>query len=80
MARARPVSSATSKEASDWLGVRLAEERKKVEAAEAKLQQYREQNDAIVGGETARHKPELLSAHVQGKGATVRTRDSWRTG
>ncbi len=36
-----------SKEASDWLGVRLAEERKKVEAAEAKLQQYREQNDAI---------------------------------
>jgi succinoglycan biosynthesis transport protein ExoP len=36
-----------SKEASDWLGARLAEERKAVEAAEAKLQQYREQNDAI---------------------------------
>ncbi len=36
-----------SKEASDWLGARLAEERKKVEGAEAKLQQYREQNDAI---------------------------------
>jgi capsular exopolysaccharide synthesis family protein len=36
-----------SKEASDWLGARLSEERKDVEAAEAKLQQYREQNDAI---------------------------------
>ena len=36
-----------SKEASDWLGARLAEERKAVETAEAKLQQYREQNDAI---------------------------------
>ena len=36
-----------TKEASDWLGERLAEERKHVEAAEAKLQQYREQNDAI---------------------------------
>jgi len=36
-----------SKEASDWLGARLAEERKTVEAAEAKLQQYRERNDAI---------------------------------
>jgi polysaccharide biosynthesis transport protein len=36
-----------SKEASDWLGARLAEERKAVEAAEAKLQQYREQHDAI---------------------------------
>jgi succinoglycan biosynthesis transport protein ExoP len=36
-----------SKEASDWLGARLGEERKTVEAAEAKLQQYREQNDAI---------------------------------
>lgn len=36
-----------SKEANDWLGARLAEERKNVEAAEAKLQQYREQNDAI---------------------------------
>ena len=36
-----------SKEASDWLGARLTEERKSVESAEAKLQQYREQNDAI---------------------------------
>jgi polysaccharide biosynthesis transport protein len=36
-----------SKEASDWLGERLAEQRKYVELAEAKLQQYREQNDAI---------------------------------
>src|SRR5262245_30962130 len=36
-----------SKEASDWLGQRLSEERKAVEAAEAKLQAYREQNDAI---------------------------------
>jgi succinoglycan biosynthesis transport protein ExoP len=36
-----------SKEASDWLGARLAEERKAVETAESKLQQYREQNDAI---------------------------------
>ena len=37
----------SSKEASDWLGDRLAEQRKQVEAAELKLQQYREQNDAI---------------------------------
>lgn len=37
----------SSKEASDWLGERLAEQRKQVEQAEAKLQQYREQNDAI---------------------------------
>src|SRR5262245_10547966 len=36
-----------SKEASDWLGQRLAEQREQVEAAEAKLQKYREQNDAI---------------------------------
>jgi capsular exopolysaccharide synthesis family protein len=36
-----------SKDASDWLGARLAEERKAVEAAEAKLQAYRERNDAI---------------------------------
>ena len=36
-----------TKEASDWLGERLGEQRKQVEAAEAKLQQYREQNDAI---------------------------------
>lgn len=36
-----------SKEASDWLGERLAEQRKQVEEAEAKLQRYREQNDAI---------------------------------
>ena len=37
----------SSKEASDWLGERLTEQRKQVEAAELKLQQYREQNDAI---------------------------------
>ena len=36
-----------SKDASDWLGARLSEQRSQVEAAEAKLQQYREQNDAI---------------------------------
>ena len=36
-----------SKEASDWLGERLGEQRKQVEGAEAKLQRYREQNDAI---------------------------------
>jgi capsular exopolysaccharide synthesis family protein len=36
-----------SKEASDWLGERLAEHRQQVEQAEAALQRYREQNDAI---------------------------------
>jgi capsular exopolysaccharide synthesis family protein len=36
-----------SKEATDWLGERLAEQRKGVEQAESKLQVYREQNDAI---------------------------------
>jgi succinoglycan biosynthesis transport protein ExoP len=36
-----------SKEATDWLGARLVEERKAVERAEAQLQQYREQNDSI---------------------------------
>ena len=36
-----------SKDATDWLGEQLAEQRKQVEAAEAKLQAYREQNDAI---------------------------------
>jgi succinoglycan biosynthesis transport protein ExoP len=36
-----------SKEASDWLGERLAEQRRQVETAEAALQRYREQNDAI---------------------------------
>ncbi|HEY7442250.1 MAG TPA: polysaccharide biosynthesis tyrosine autokinase, partial [Vicinamibacterales bacterium] len=36
-----------SKEASDWLGERLAEQRTQVEAAEARLQQYRERNDVI---------------------------------
>ena len=36
-----------SQEASDWLGERLAEQRKQVEQAEAALQQYREKNDAI---------------------------------
>ena len=36
-----------SKEASDWLGDRLAEQRRQVETAEAALQRYREQHDAI---------------------------------
>jgi succinoglycan biosynthesis transport protein ExoP len=36
-----------SKEASDWLGERLKENRNQVEQAEAALQRYREQNDAI---------------------------------
>ena len=36
-----------SKEANDWLGARLAEQRKEVEAAEARLQQYPEQNETI---------------------------------
>jgi polysaccharide biosynthesis transport protein len=36
-----------SKEASDWLGERLDEQRKHVEAAETALQQYREHNDGI---------------------------------
>jgi succinoglycan biosynthesis transport protein ExoP len=36
-----------SKEANDWLGERLAEQRRQVETAEAALQRYREQNDAI---------------------------------
>jgi succinoglycan biosynthesis transport protein ExoP len=36
-----------SKEASDWLGDRLAEQRRQVETAETALQRYREQNDAV---------------------------------
>ena len=36
-----------SKEANDWLDGQLAEQRKEVETAEAKLQAYREQHDAI---------------------------------
>jgi capsular exopolysaccharide synthesis family protein len=36
-----------SKDANDWLDGQLAEQRKEVEAAEAKLQAYREKNDAI---------------------------------
>jgi capsular exopolysaccharide synthesis family protein len=36
-----------SREANDWLGERLAEQRRQVEAAEAALQRYREQHDAI---------------------------------
>jgi polysaccharide biosynthesis transport protein len=36
-----------SKEATDWLGAQLAEQRKKVEASEAELQRYREQHDAV---------------------------------
>jgi polysaccharide biosynthesis transport protein len=37
----------SSKEASDWLGQQLAEQRKLVEASEQSLQRYREQNGAI---------------------------------
>jgi capsular exopolysaccharide synthesis family protein len=37
----------SSKEASDWLGERLAEQRKQVEITEAAMQRYREQNDAL---------------------------------
>ena len=37
----------SSKEASDWLGARLAEQRQLVDASEHALQRYREQNDAI---------------------------------
>lgn len=36
-----------SKEASDWLGQRLAEQRKQVEGSEQALQRYREQTEAI---------------------------------
>jgi len=36
-----------SREAGDWLTSQLAGQRKEVEAAEAKLQRYREQNDSI---------------------------------
>lgn len=41
-----------SKEAGDWLAARLGEQRKAVEDAEAKLQQYRERNDAIAFEDT----------------------------
>jgi capsular exopolysaccharide synthesis family protein len=37
----------SSKEASDWLGERLAEQRKLVDQSEQALQRYREQNDTI---------------------------------
>jgi len=37
----------SSKEASDWLGQRLAEQRKQVEGSEQALQHYREQTDAV---------------------------------
>ena len=37
----------SSKEASDWLGAQLAEQRKQVEASEQALQRYREQTDAV---------------------------------
>jgi len=36
-----------SKDATDWLGAQLAEQRKKVEASESELQRYREQHDAV---------------------------------
>jgi capsular exopolysaccharide synthesis family protein len=37
----------SSKEASDWLGQRLGEQRKQVEASEQALQHYKEQTDAL---------------------------------
>ncbi len=37
----------SSKEATDWLGERLAEQRKKVDASEQALQRYRERTDAV---------------------------------
>ena len=37
----------SSKEASDWLGQRLAEQRQHVESSEQALQRYREQTDAV---------------------------------
>jgi len=37
----------SSKEASDWLGQQLAEQRKQVDASEQALQRYREQTDAV---------------------------------
>ena len=43
----------TSKEASDWLGARLAEQRKAVEASESALQTYREQNGAASVADSA---------------------------
>jgi len=36
-----------SRDASEWLGQQLAEQRQQVEAAETALQQYRERNDAL---------------------------------
>jgi exopolysaccharide transport family protein len=37
----------SSKDASDWLGQQLTEQRKQVEASEQALQQYREQTDSV---------------------------------
>jgi uncharacterized protein involved in exopolysaccharide biosynthesis len=37
----------SSKEASDWLGLRLGEQRKQVEASEQALQKYRERTDSV---------------------------------
>src|SRR5205085_2406224 len=37
----------SSKEASDWLGQQLVEQRKKVEESEQALQQYRERTDSV---------------------------------
>jgi capsular exopolysaccharide synthesis family protein len=37
----------SSKEASDWLGLRMAEQKKLVESSEQALQRYREQTDAV---------------------------------
>ncbi len=43
----------TSKDASDWLSTRLAEQRKAVEASEAALQQYRERNGGVAIADSA---------------------------
>ncbi len=37
----------STKQASDWLGERLGEQRKQVEESEQKLQNYREKTDAV---------------------------------
>src|SRR6185312_15720016 len=39
--------SLNSKEAAEWLGAQLDEQRKKVEASQAALQQYRERTDSV---------------------------------
>ena len=56
-----------SKEASDWLGERLKENRNQVEQAEAALQRYREQNDAHATREPREHhRAEALGSQCRG--------------